>query len=300
MKRFIILTFVLISLFAFCACGVPQEEVDAINEHLAQVQADLQKTTETLNKKIQTAESDIQKLKDRNKALEADLTEAQNELKERETALNAAQSQLEKTEKELDELKNGPTSQLAAIRTAYEKEDWQNVVALAKTLHNKFAGYDEDIEAQEMAAAAQKTLDEAAAKAAAEAAKTIEEKVHSLIRITKLSCSSPNSAGGVGIDLLFKNMHPEKTIKYLEVTVKPKNAVGDTQYCEIRNYAYYTCEATGPYAPGKGLSASDNWWWPNAWYNSTIKTIELTGITIEYTDGTWTKLKSEELPYAIW
>ncbi len=289
MKRLITLILIACLSVSLCGCVVPQKEMDAVNEQLAQVESQL----ETTQKELKQTKNDLLNSQNTSDELTEQKTALENQIKELEATL-------QNVEKELDDLKNGPDAALAQIRTAFEAQDWNNVITLANALHGKFPGYNQDIEGLDLAAQAQKVLDDEAAKAAAEAAKTLEDKVHGLIRITTLKCSSPNSADGVGIDLHFKNMHPEKTIKYLEVTVIPYNAVGDTQYCDIRNYSRYTCEATGPYAPGKGLTAQDNWWWPNAWYNSTIKYIELAGVSIEYMDGTYVTLSKDELAYAIW
>ena len=296
MKKLTALTLVFICLLSLCACGVKQEDYDALQADMGQVMAELEATSAQLK----TAKQDIDKLNSRLDDAKTQLENTKNELESTKTELESTKTQLEDVQGKYDELKNGPEAQLAAIRTAYDKQDWNEVIKLANTLHSKYPGYDEDVEAQQLAANAQKTIDDEKAKAEAEAKKTKEEKVHNIIRITRLECSRPNSAGGVGIYLEFINMHPEKTIKYLEVTVVPKNAVGDTQYCDIRDYARYTCEATGPYAPGDGLRPDDNWWWGNAWYNSTIKYIELTGVWVEYMDGTYTSIKSDELEFAIW
>ena len=296
MKKLIAVIMCCACMLSLCACGVKQEDYDAVQADLGQVMAELEATAAQLK----TAKQDIDKLKSRLDSANTELESTKTQLESTKTELESTKTQLEDVQAKYDELKNGPEAQLAAIRTAYDKKDWEQVVKLAKTLHGKYAGYDEDVEAQKLAADAQKTIDDEKAKAEAEAKKTKEEKVHNIIRITRLDCSRPNSAGGVGIYLEFINMHPEKTIKYLEVTVVPKNAVGDTQYCDIRDYARYTCEATGPYAPGDGLRPDDNWWWGNAWYNSTIKYIELTGIWVEYMDGSYTSLKSDELEFAIW
>ena len=300
MKRIVALILLGAALLSLTACGVAQEEYDALSAQLAEVQSDLADCKDSLKKSQNELKSAQESHKEQAAGLEAEKTALQSQLTAAQEALKKTEATLQQTEAALEELKNGPEAQLAAIRTAYDKADWKTVISLAKTLHSKYPGYDEDLEGQDLAAQAQKTLDDEAARAAAEAARTKEEKVHGLIRITRLECSRPNSADGVGIYLEFLNMHPEKTIKYLEVTVRAKNAVGDTQYCDIRGYSSYTCEATGPYAPGKGLTDDDNWWWPNAWYNSTIKSVELVGISIDYMDGSWVTLKSDELPYAIW
>ncbi len=295
MKRFMALLLAACLALSLCGC-VTQEDLDAAYEEVEELEEQL----ELAQGDLAQAKKDLQNTKDDLQQSEKEAADLADQKKSLEEQIAQLQDTLEATEKELDDLKNGPDAAIAQIRTAFEAQEWQKVVELANELHGKFAGYDQDIEGMNLAAQAQQTLDDEAAKAAAEAAKTVEDKVHGLIRITKLNCSSPNSAGGVGINLHFINMHPEKTIKYLEVTVVPYNAVGDTQYCDIRDYSRYTCEATGPYAPGKGLTASDNWWWPNAWYNNTIKTIELKGVFIEYMDGTYLSLSNDELQYAIW
>lgn len=292
MKR--IICFLLCIAMAACLFGcVPQSQVDALS-------ADLESQIEKLESQLEQANKNIADLESDKSSLQGQLGSVSNEL---ETALGSIadlESQLADANGQIDELKNGPDRSLAAVRNAYDAEQWKEVISLANALHAKYPGMDQDIEAQALAAAAQKTLDDIKAKEEAEAAKTMEDKVHSIIRITKLSCSTPNSAGGVGINLHFKNMDPEKTIKYLYVSVYPYNAVGDLMDCEIRGYSRYTCGATGPFAPGKGIDAGSGWWWPNAWYNSTIRYIELCGVRIEYTDGTYITLSSQELQYAIW
>lgn len=300
MKKTIAMLLLGASLLSLTGCGPSQEEYDALASQLETVQSDLADCKDDLKDSQKQLKSTKESLNQQIAGLENDKKDLEGQLATLKSSLIETQEALKKSEAALDELKNGPEAQLAAIRTAYDKADWKQVVSLANALHKKYPGYDEDLEGQDLAQKAQKTMDDEAAKAAAEAAKSKEDKVHGLIRITRLDCSKPNSADGVGIYLEFLNMHPEKTIKYLEVTVRAKNAVGDTQYCDIRHYSSYTCEATGPYAPGKGLTSKDNWWWPNAWYNSTIKTVELVGVSIDYMDGTWVTLKSDELPYAIW
>lgn len=295
MKCIISLILVICTLMCLSGC-VTQEEVDTLNAKIA-----------SLEKNLAAANKQIDSLKDKNDTLNADLRDNKTALENANSALqqeqaNAAtlQEALNKALGEVDELKNGPDRALAAIRTAYEAKKWKEVISLSNSLHSKYPGMDQDIEARKLAADAQKVLDDEKAKAEAEAAKNAQDKVRGLIRITELSCSSPNSAGGVGINLHFVNMHPEKTIKYLYVTVYPYNAVGDMMDCDIRDYSSYTCEATGPFGPGQGINASTGWWWPNAWYNWNIKYIELSSVRIVYTDGTSVRLSSSELPYAIW
>lgn len=292
MKRIIAFCLAICLLLGLAGC-VSQQEADQLSAQINQLQEELasaKKQLADVKKDLANAEKSFKKDK---AALEKEKASLSKEL---EQALNTISG----LEAQVDELKNGPDRMLAQIRTAYDKKDWKSVVSLAKTLHSKYPGLDQDVEGQDLSKKAQQKIDEEKAKAEAEAAKTAKEKVRGLIRITKLSCSKPNSAGGVGINLYFVNKHPTKTIKYLYVSVYPYNKVGDMMDCDIRGYSRYTCEATGPFKPGKGINSSSNWWWPNAWYNWNITKIELSGVRIVYTDGTSVTLSSSELKYAIW
>ena len=193
MKKLTALTLVFICLLSLCACGVKQEDYDALQADMGQVMAELEATSEQLK----TAKQDIDKLNSRLDDAKTQLENTKNELESTKTELESTKTQLEDVQGKYDELKNGPEAQLAAIRTAYDKQDWNEVIKLANTLHSKYPGYDEDVEAQQLAANAQKTIDDEKAKAEAEAKKTKEEKVHNIIRITRLECSRPNSAGDV-------------------------------------------------------------------------------------------------------
>ena len=74
----------------------------------------------------------------------------------------------------IEELENGAASQLVAIKNAYEKGEWQNVIDLASKLHEKYNGSEEDKQAQEMATQSQAKIDEEKAAKAAEEAKGYE------------------------------------------------------------------------------------------------------------------------------
>lgn len=142
----------------------------------------------------------------------------------------------------------------------------------------------------------QKQKEEAAAKAeqdSIEEAKRIET-IKKTIHITKVRLSSPNSAGGVSATFLFKNISG-KTIKYLDWTGYPINGVGDQVTCDIRGYSDYTGRVTGPIKPGR--SNSDSYYWDCAWYNNTAKKLILTGVDIEYMDGTKIHIAEDELKY---
>ena len=126
-----------------------------------------------------------------------------------------------------------------------------------------------------------------------------EKRVKSIIRVTKLKVSRPNSVGGVDLYFGFKNMS-DKVIKYISFEAVPYNAVGDIVYCEIRDYANFRGQATGPYAKGEGLAGNSSGYWDCAWYNSTITDVELRSIDIQYMDGTRETLSGNVLKYVFY
>ena len=125
-----------------------------------------------------------------------------------------------------------------------------------------------------------------------------ENRIENIIRVTKLQVSRPNSAGGVSLYIGFKNMS-DKIIKYLTFEVVPYNAVGDIVYCDIRDYANFRGQATGPYAKGEGLAGNNSGYWDCAWYNYSITDVELESIYIQYMDGTSIVLSEDELDYVF-
>jgi len=106
--------------------------------------------------------------------------------------------------------------------------------------------------------------------------------IPSSITIIKYYTSSPNSAGGVDCNIVWKNTS-DKTVKYARFTVAPYNAVDDMVASEIGGDTYKRLKATGPVKPG----ATDGYGttWECIWYNSTIAYMKITGIELEYMDG---------------
>lgn len=112
------------------------------------------------------------------------------------------------------------------------------------------------------------------------------------IRITSAYLGRPNSASGVDAYFYYKNLS-DKTIKYLVWEGYPMNAVGDRVSCDIRGYRDYRGRDTGPVKPGKSSGGC----WGCAWYNSTAKKLVLTGIEIEYMDGSTFTIKENEIEH---
>ena len=92
----------------------------------------------------------------------------------------------------------------------------------------------------------------------AEAAKRKEELKHT-VHISKLWMSGFNSVGGREVYINFTNKS-NKTIKYLDFGIIFRNAVGDPVTSGVGIKTTNRCSATGPFAPGKGLSGSGTYW----------------------------------------
>ena len=98
--------------------------------------------------------------------------------------------------------------------------------------------------------------------------------------------------GGVDLYLTATN-RSTKTIKYAWFTVLPYNAGGDVVESEVGSHSRYTGSVTGPVRPGGSVTRGG--YWENAWYNNTVVRAELTGVKLEYTDGTEIELSGEDL-----
>lgn len=91
-----------------------------------------------------------------------------------------------------------------------------------------------------------------------------------------------NSADGVDISITCQYLDNSKDIKYLEFTMEPYNCVGDRvsgRYDSGRKIG----QITGP------ISASNErlvYHWGTMWYNSTICSIKIVKVEVEYMDGT--------------
>ena len=124
-------------------------------------------------------------------------------------------------------------------------------------------------------------------------ANRIDQVKHS-VKIIKAYLSSPNSAGGVDAHLVWKNVS-KKTIKYLTWSGYPINAVGDAVECEIRGVSESGGRVTGPIKPGTTYGYGK--YWECLWYNYSAKKLVLTGIDIEYMDGSTMRINKNELKY---
>ena len=104
------------------------------------------------------------------------------------------------------------------------------------------------------------------------------------IEIIKYYTSSPNSAVGVDCNIIWKNLS-EKTVKYVRFTVVPYNEVNDRVKGEhdYNGNGEKTVSVTGP-VKSKQIFGYGTYW-DCLWYNWTIDYMLITGIEIEYLDG---------------
>lgn len=248
-----------------------------------------QKTYDELLTKVENLEENKMNLEKQNDILESEKEKLNKEI----TDLNS----------ELDKIINGPNNLLYQARELFENNKYEEVITVATTLHENYNGSPEDIEGQKLRADSKEAIDAAERakkeeedRIAAEAIKSAQDKVRAIIRVTKLSRSNPNSAGGVDLFIGFRNIS-DKVIKYVTFTVTPYNSVGDKAYCDIRDESTMRLQDTGPYKKGEGLAGNYNWYWENTWYNWNISKLELNEIFIEYMDGTYITLTGQDVNY---
>lgn len=114
------------------------------------------------------------------------------------------------------------------------------------------------------------------------------------ILITRVHPLSPNSAGGVNVEANLFNAS-NKRIKYVVLTLKPYNQVGDIAPSTIGGKINARIRKTGPIEPGSYSGGT----WGNLWYNHSISCVELTDIRIEYMDGDIDRISGDKLSQAL-
>lgn len=298
MKTSKLFTFLLSVSLCFSGC-VSQSEYDELNAQLSELQSEMTEKENIISEK------------------DTKISNLENDIKELEENNNKINNEKNELEEKIDELENGASRLLSDVNNAFEAKNYEKAVQIANDLHKKFNGSEEDIKAQSVANQAQTELDkiEAEKKAeeerkAAEAAKSIEDKVHDIIRVYELNIDDINSADGVDVEITWVN-NSSKTIKYIVFEVIPYNAVNDVVKCRIRNESSRRLQSTGPYNTGEGDAylytsydgTSSEWWggiWEAVWYNNTVDRLEFNKIEIEYMDGTTETLSDDELKYVIY
>lgn len=120
---------------------------------------------------IQSKYNDLLESKNKINVQLTEQREKNQTLSKQNTELEGQVTQLKS---ENDELVNGASNQLSDIKNAFEKGEWQTVIDLSNTLHEKYNGSQEDIEAQNLAKTSQENIDKQKAAEEAEAAKGYE------------------------------------------------------------------------------------------------------------------------------
>ena len=111
----------------------------------------------------------------------------------------------------------------------------------------------------------------------------IEERTQEApIYIKSIKVTDINSADGVDFSIEYAYFNSDRTVKYLEFTVTPFNAVGDPQKDRIGGHTVFTGEITGPITPSTDFHTVT---WAEAWYNSTINCVQITKVKVIYMDG---------------
>ena len=104
------------------------------------------------------------------------------------------------------------------------------------------------------------------------------------IQIIKKYTSEPNTAGGVDLNIIWKNKS-KLVIKYARFQVSAINAVNDEVYSELDYYnSPNYVKVTGPIKPNQVNGYGT--YWECVWYNSTIKRCIIRSVELEYMDGT--------------
>ena len=105
-----------------------------------------------------------------------------------------------------------------------------------------------------------------------------------------------NSAGGVEPWIAFKNPLQSSSIKYINVTIKPYNAVGDVAPSSIGQKTTAHLEFTGPLSHDEKVKTGS---WAPVWYNSTIECLRIESVKILFMNGKSASFSGKELSKAL-
>jgi hypothetical protein len=109
--------------------------------------------------------------------------------------------------------------------------------------------------------------------------------------IMMLRGRTPNSAGGVAVELEFENIS-DKTINSIIFSITPYNEAGKPVACDVRLGTCSVLKATGPFRPGTHYSRS----WENVWYSRNISCLRVDSVTVRYLDDATQMInKTQEL-----
>jgi len=198
----------------------------------------------------------------------------------------------------LDYRLNGARNLILEAREAYNTNNEDELLKIAGKLHTNFKDSPEDIEAQQYISPIVEDkeseinrIKEVENEKHELSKKTREEKLKKTKKVNAVYPCDMDYYGGTDLIVNFVN-NSDKTIKYVTFYCQPFNAVGDPVSCKIQYESAFSMnhlsegafKSTGPYAKGEGVQGKQSRW-AKAWYNSTIKTVKLNKVEIEYMNG---------------
>jgi len=131
----------------------------------------------------------------------------------------------------------------------------------------------------------------ACAPAVTESATARALAANSPLVITRISASSPNSAGGIDVDVDAVNVS-DRTIKYIRYTVELYNAVGDVVADEITGSSTRRLLDTGPYRPGDSAAWGS---WPTVFYNYAGRCVIVLSMSVTFADDSTVTIQGADL-----
>ncbi len=126
---------------------------------------------------------------------------------------------------------------------------------------------------------------------------TLPESADRPINVSFIRASTPNSVGGVDINIYWTNTS-DKIVKYASFNVEAYNEVGDPVMCTVRRESVRGLLHTGPTDPGhpRGiLGTSGVSSWENILYNHSVYMFRLVEIRVEYMDGEVITINGDDL-----
>lgn len=114
--------------------------------------------------------------------------------------------------------------------------------------------------------------------------------------ITAANISVPNAIDGVTFLVSWANTST-KSIKYVKFEAQPYNAVGDPVRCDVRKAGRREFTCTGPFNPGyPDGSIFDGFKFRHAWYNGSIRCVEIVACEVIYMDNSSEIFQEADLP----
>lgn len=236
--------------------------------------------------------------------LQNEMINLQDKARDLENKLTQSLEENNNLKKMVDQYENGAPKTLEEIKNAYNQNKFDDVKKLYKRLLQYHPESNEAGEAKKIIKEIEiieenerQRVEEEKEREKQQAERTAKEKARSILRISSVYPSKPNSVGGVDLYITGQNKSG-KDIKYIYFIVRPYNAVNDLVACEIRGSSYFKGKETGPIKSGRWFGKDG--YWETAWYNSTIKHVEIEKIEIEYMDDTSIELIGKDIDYIIY